>query len=62
MKVGSLFAGIGGLERGLEMCGVGPVIWQAESDPYARAVLAHHWPNVRRFNDVREIDANTPPP
>lgn len=56
MTIGSLFSGIGGLELGLESCGVGPVIWQAESDPYARAVLAKHWPEVRRYNDVREID------
>jgi len=62
MTIGSLFSGIGGLERGLEMCGLGPVIWQAESDPYARAVLATHWPAVHRFADVREIDAQSPPP
>lgn len=54
--VGSLFSGIGGLELGLEMCGVGPVLWQAECDPYALAVLEHHWPAVKRYNDVREID------
>lgn len=56
LTVGSLFSGIGGLELGLEMCGLGPVLWQCDSDPYSRAVLAHHWPDVRRYNDVREID------
>lgn len=40
MTIGSLFSGIGGLELGLELCGLGPVIWQAESDPFCRAVLA----------------------
>lgn len=58
MTVGSLFSGIGGLELGLEMCEAGPVIWQCDSDPYARAVLEHHWPTVHRYNDVREIDAS----
>ncbi len=62
MTIGSLFSGIGGLELGLEMCGLGPVIWQAESDPYARAVLAKHWPSVHRYEDVRHIDARAARP
>jgi DNA (cytosine-5)-methyltransferase 1 len=44
------------------MCGLGDVIWQAESDPHARAVLARHWPSVRCYEDVREIDATSPRP
>ncbi len=56
MTIGSLFSGIGGLELGLEMCGLGPVIWQCDSDPYARAVLEAHWPGVKRYEDVRSID------
>lgn len=58
MTIGSLFSGIGGLEMGLGACGMGPVVWQCDSDPYARAVLAEHWPDVRRYNDVKEIDGN----
>lgn len=60
MTYGSLFSGIGGLDLALEAFGHTPV-WQAESDPYARAVLAKHWPEVRRYNDVREIDHEAPP-
>jgi DNA (cytosine-5)-methyltransferase 1 len=60
--IGSLFSGIGGLELGLEMCGLGPVIWQCDSDPYARAVLEAHWPGVKRYDDVRSIDAKTERP
>ena len=55
MTIGSLFSGVGGLELGLERAGFGPVIWQAEIDPYCRAVLARHWPDARRFADVREV-------
>lgn len=50
----SLFAGIGGFDLGLERAG-----WecagQVEINPFCRRVLAKHWPNVVRFEDVREI-------
>lgn len=61
--IGSLFAGIGGLELGLERAGFGPTRWQVESDPYARAVLARHWPEAdRSVIDVRKAGAATLPP
>lgn len=62
MRIGSLFSGIGGLELGLEAVIPGArVIWQAESDPVARAVLATHWPGVRIYEDVRHIDETAEP-
>lgn len=54
--VGSLFTGIAGLDRGLEMLGLGPVVWQAESDPYCRAVLQQHYPATKRYERVEDID------
>lgn len=60
--IGSLFAGIGGLELGLERAGLGPVIWQAESDPFCRRVLQKHWPGVKRYHDVREVDGGAEQP
>ncbi len=52
LTIGSLFSGIGGLELGLERAGLGPVLWQCEINPFARQVLAKHWPTVTRYEDV----------
>lgn len=53
LRFGSLFAGIGGFDLGLERAGM-ECAWQIEIDPYCQRVLAKHWPNVERFSDVRE--------
>jgi len=52
LTFGELFAGIGGFSLGLERAGM-TCKWQVEIDPYARAVLSKHWPDVPRHDDVR---------
>lgn len=53
ITVGSLFAGIGGIELGLERTGGFKTVWQCEIGDYATRVLEKHWPDVRRWRDVR---------
>ena len=55
IRMGSLFAGGGFLELGLERAGLGETIFQVEIDPYCQKVLARHWPTIVRFDDVRTV-------
>tara|TARA_R110002051_G_scaffold14406_1_gene46688 strand:- start:3045 stop:4253 length:1209 start_codon:yes stop_codon:yes gene_type:complete len=57
LTVGSLFAGIGGFDLGLQRAGMS-VQWQVEIDTWAREVLAKHWPDATRYEDVREVGAH----
>jgi len=54
MTVGSLCAGIGGFDLGFERAGM-TVRWQVEIDPFCRKVLAKHWPNVKRYEDLTTL-------
>ncbi len=59
MTFGSLFAGIGGFDLGLERAGM-ECRWQVEIDQYAGSVLAKHWPGVPRWGDVRTFPVGDP--
>lgn len=54
LSFGSLFAGIGGIDLGLEKAGM-ECRWQVEIDPYCRGILRKHWPDVPKFGDIRTI-------
>src|SRR3990167_6174759 len=55
MRLGSLFAGIGGFDLGFERAGM-KTLWQVEMDNKARAVLETHFPNAdRSVTDVKEV-------
>lgn len=59
MTFGSLFAGIGGMDLGLERAGM-KCVWQVEIDDYCRKVLEKHWPDVKRHDDVRTFPPTEP--
>ena len=63
VRIGSLFAGIGGFELGMEAALSSAGIphrtaWQVEQDEYCQQVLARHWPEARRYSDVRDVGAH----
>jgi DNA (cytosine-5)-methyltransferase 1 len=55
LTVGSLFAGIGGFDLGLERTGGFKTKWQVEIDSHCQRVLAKHWPDVQRYGDIRTV-------
>lgn len=55
LTFGSLFAGIGGLDLGLQRAGM-ICKWQVEIDAFAGLVLTKHWPAIERHADIREFD------
>ncbi|WP_229400484.1 DNA cytosine methyltransferase [Micromonospora okii] len=52
MNVLDLFAGIGGLSLGLQRAGM-RIVGHVEINPFCRAVLHKHWPEVPAHDDVR---------
>lgn len=55
LKVLDLFSGIGGFSLGLERTDGFETVAFCEIDEHCRAVLAKHWPEVPRFEDVATL-------
>ena len=60
MEFISLFAGIGGMDLGLERAGM-TCVAQVEIDPFCQRVLEKHWPDVPRFGDIRDVGKHNLP-
>jgi DNA (cytosine-5)-methyltransferase 1 len=59
IRVGSLFAGIGGFELGIERAIPNAhTIWQVEQNTFCQSILRKHWPNATIYDDVRTVGAH----
>lgn len=62
LSVLDLFAGIGGFSLGLERASLNGRSFRTvafcEIEPFPRAVLRKHWPDVRQYEDVRTLTAD----
>lgn len=60
MTVGSCFAGIGGIDLGLETTGQFRTVWYSEVKASANRVMADRWPDAQPVGDITKLPA-TPP-
>jgi DNA (cytosine-5)-methyltransferase 1 len=58
LRVLDLFSGVGGFSLGLERTGGFETVAFCEIEPYPRAVLKKHWPEVPCYEDVRTLTAD----
>lgn len=62
VTIGSLCSGYGGLDMAVREAIGGGVVWHADPDPGASAILAHHWPLMPNLGDITVVDwAGVPP-
>jgi DNA (cytosine-5)-methyltransferase 1 len=59
LRVLDLFSGAGGMSLGLERTGQFQTLAFCEIEPYARSLLARHWPGVPCYDDVETADFAT---
>jgi DNA (cytosine-5)-methyltransferase 1 len=54
----SLFSGIGGLDLAAEWAGI-QTVGQVEKSDYANKILKKHWPDVPRWEDIKDVTIHT---
>lgn len=63
LRIGELFAGVGGLGMGVTSVIGGEIAWFSEYDQAPSRILAHHFPTVPNHGDITAIDwADVEPP
>ena len=53
-RAASFFAGIGGFDLGFERAGI-ETVWQCEKKSFCLDILAKHWPEVPRTDDITKV-------
>lgn len=61
LRSGELFAGVGGLGMAVDEVFNAEPSWFCEFDAAPSKVLAHHFPDVHNYGDVRAVDFRTVP-
>ncbi len=56
LTVASFFSGIGGFDLGFERADY-KLAMQCEIDKYCTQILAKHWPEVKRFDDIKSLSS-----
>jgi len=54
---GSLFSGVGGLDLGFDAAGL-QCKWQVENNHRCNGIINKHWPDVIKYDDVRNVKGN----
>lgn len=57
MKMLSLCSGIGGADLSASWAGI-EIVGQVEIDPFCQAILAKHWPSIKRMGDIKDVQGN----
>lgn len=52
---GSLFAGVGGIDLGLDAAGLS-CKFQVEIDDNCQQTLSYHWPDVPKYKDIKDVN------
>lgn len=61
LRIGGLFAGVGGLEQGVQQVLDAHPVWFSEVDAGACRVLSHRFPDVPNLGDITNLDWKTVP-
>lgn len=56
LKLGELFAGLGGLGMAVEEVFDAELTWYAEFEDAPSKIMAHHWPGIPNHRDVTTVD------
>jgi len=54
---GSCFSGIGGFDLAARWAGI-ETLWQIENNEYCWKVLDRHFPNSKKYKDIKEVNPN----
>lgn len=59
LRLLDLFSGTGSFSLGVERAGIGETVAFCEIEPFCRRIIEKHWPEVKCYDDVRSISADS---